>query len=520
MARHYPFTALNPAHWPSLLLIVGYPVWWLELFIFHLPGGHTTFLAFGIVAALVLSGIRCGSWRITAGRLFENAVGGLPRWFWMPAGILCVVIGLVAFRASLLPPHLLQEFDAINYHITIPRQHLIPGSFSVISWSPADLFLAPVSHALAPYWLVTEWPNKVPQFFFLAGLVAVAGRLIARAAVGPSGKGLLAAALVLGMHVVGIQAGTAMLDTGIAYLFFAAIDSYLDRRWVLAGIEFCFFFWSKPLMPVSMALVLSVTVFFLLLTKRPCRPRPAFIGTFLLSGLLVAGPFVWKSWTVSGTPVYPVTSCVLGGKGCTDVTRLSPLEGAACSWAAVRDAYGHGRSVRAFLTHWWLIAVPEKGVNNSFDYPLGLMYLILAGPFFLFFFNRPVSACHWLFPLAVFCVVFWMGWWEGSQQSRFLLVPLIGMAVVVGATTVKPSPVFLGVVLMALALTCLSVLRAHGPDLGRSAESVLRSQDRDLLVQASKVVPGETLIMNRPDVAFSPVRVQVRGARSLFSVEE
>ena len=55
----------------------------------------------------------------------------------------CAGLILAAFYASFYPPHLLPETDAINYHYTLPRQHLILNSFAHLPWSVADLFTLP-----------------------------------------------------------------------------------------------------------------------------------------------------------------------------------------------------------------------------------------------------------------------------------------------------------------------------------------------------------------------------------------
>ena len=92
------------------------------------------------------------------------------RGFVILAGLLSVLILVVGLYASLLPPHLMQESDALNYHYTIVRQHLILQSFKHIAWSHTDLFLLPINFALAPFWFESVLPNKLPQFLFFLGL--------------------------------------------------------------------------------------------------------------------------------------------------------------------------------------------------------------------------------------------------------------------------------------------------------------------------------------------------------------
>lgn len=517
-------TTLTPFHWPTLLLVIGYPVYWLELYFFRIQGGHTSLFASGLflllIGVLAFDYIRSGEARKVLAS-FITVFGVEPWWFVLCSVAGALVILFVAGHASLLPPHLPQEFDVINYHVTIPRQHLITGSFRHLSWSAADLFLAPLSHALSPYWLISQLPNKFPQFLFFLALPFVCARLACRFSGFSCVSGFLAGTFVTGMHAIGIQAGTAMLDIAITYLFFAAVDSYQQGNYAIAGIEFSFFIWSKPLMPVFFGIVMVVYLLAVLALRQfrglGTALKPVFWASFLLTGVLIAGPFLWRSWLVAGTPVYPLTVTAMTGN-CSTPVELSALDRTACRWVAMKDEYGHGRSWGDFLRHFWLISVPEKGVNNSFDYPVGFMYLLLLGPFLLFVFGRNglISSSWWL---ALFCVVYWGCWWFGSQQSRFLLIPLTGMAIVVAATFRSPGRSFRMAVILALGLTALSVVRAHQADWGRSAYDVLRPEDRNLLTRAREILPGMVLSVDRPDVAFAPVRVTVSSRESPFVVD-
>ncbi len=120
--------------------------------------------------------------------------------------------------------------------------------------------------------------------------------------------------------------------------------------------------------------------------------------------------------------------------------------------------------------------------------------------------------------LAVFVVVYWALWFFGSQQSRFLLIPLVGMFIFVAVELGKPSRIFLGCILLALSMTAASVVRAHRPDFGRSAYGVLRAEDRALLERARTVRAGEIVEVAAPDVAFAPFLVDVRSASNTFVI--
>jgi len=505
------------AHLPTLLLLIGYPVFWLELFLLRHPTGHTTWSAAAFFCVL--------SWLFVRRAPLSMRFPGLPKWFVAGAGLFAAVIVLTGLAASFLPPHLPQEYDVINYHLALPRQHLIAGSFAWLKWFPADLFLIPIDLALAPYWLATELPNKFPQFLFMVGLVVIAGRLVYRWSGRAMDAALLAGAAVLGLHSLGIQVGTAMLDIAVAYLFFAAIDSFLTGNMFLAAAEFVFFFWSKPLMPVFITLVIFVTLLVIITAQRfnssALRFRPEWNKTavyFLLLSVLIAGPFMAKSGVHAGTPFYPLTANVLRSGGCAPgaLGALSPLERNACQWLVIKDDYGHGRSLAAFVKHLWLVAVPENGVNNSFDYPLGLMYLLFLLPF-LFLFRNGLMGKEFS-ALAIFSLVFWGLWFLGAQQSRFLLIPVVGLFICVASAFQKPSRIFLACVLLALALTATSVLRAHRPDWGRGACEVLRAEDKALLEKAKTLKPGVAAEWPSPAIAFASFAVKMTSPSGVFVI--
>ncbi|MBF0485464.1 MAG: hypothetical protein HQL16_03005 [Candidatus Omnitrophica bacterium] len=460
---------------------------------------------------------------------------GIPSWFFYPAIFSSVVIIGCAFLASLLPPHLSQEFDIINYHITIPRQHLISGSFQYISWSPVDLFLLPVDFALSPYWLATNLPNKLPQFFFCLGVLGLAFCLGKRLSGGEHGAGVLSALAIMGSHNFGIQAGTGMLDIVLCYLFLAAVDSFIAGAWGLAAVEFAFFLWSKPLMPSFMVLACGILLllFFIInkvklfkiqwgfgsfLGKHESLRNFQFWGVLFLVSTLIAGPFLLKSYDKSGTPMYPLTRVFFTDR-CEkqEFSGMSELEKTSCAWKAMKNDYGEGQDLIAALRHFWMIAVPEKGVNNRFDYPVGLMFLLFLIPFLVFLIEAFTKKIFPIIP--VFCVIYWALWWWGAQQSRFLFVPLALIFVTTAAQMKKSSKVLMVCMILALVLTAFSVFRAHKSDFGKSSYDALRTQDKFLVDKAKTAKPGEVVELSYPDAAFAAFAVNVKNIDSPFVIK-
>ena len=140
------------AHLPTLLLAIGYPCFWLELYIFNGRDGVTSPLApilFGLSAVVILYDQRFQVFQVFQ----EWRQNFLNESFFvkvliLSGLILSGIILLCSAAASFYPPHLPQEADALNYHFTLPRQHLILGSFKHIEWFADDLFVLPLQFSL------------------------------------------------------------------------------------------------------------------------------------------------------------------------------------------------------------------------------------------------------------------------------------------------------------------------------------------------------------------------------------
>jgi hypothetical protein len=536
MASHRIFkTPISFSHLPTLMLVIGYPVFWLEMCVLSGRQGVTTPLAWVLFAAAALWLIvrTVKTFDPAARENFLQDFRAAPfseKIFRGTGALLAGGIVLCAFYAWLLPPHLGQEYDALNYHITLPRQHLILGSFRHIPWSSGDLFLLPLNFALAPYWLATPLPNKIPQFFFFIGLIAVSIRLVRLWTPSAWDASWLTVFAIVGSHGIGIQLGLAMLDLTICYLFLAALDSFLRGQWFWAAVEFTFLFWAKSFIPAQMAVIIF-GIWLLVQMLRPLgflnirwgmREEPVFfkkenrpfvtrrIAPMLLGlSLVIAGPFAVKSLYYSGTPLYPLKSGMIRLWG--DFEKEAALRRAAKAHMQSKDGYGRGRDGMAFLKHWWLIAVPDKGVNNAFDYPLGLIYLLFVGPFFMLalrlFLRKEVSL------LTFFIIIYWLTWWFGSQQTRFLYIPLILMYILTAPFFQKPSLILRGSLLLALLLNALSVVRAHQGDFFPSSkEMVLRKKDQELLKMNRQYLQegrADAVELDYHDVAFAQFPVMI-----------
>jgi len=346
-------------------------------------GGRTSVLA----SALFLSVM---SWILISERqlifqIFQNCKKSFSEfsifsklWFVIGFFLISIILGVVLV-ASLYPPHLLQESDSLVYHIAIPRQHLIMNSFQHLSWSTADLYLLPLDFALAPYWLVTELPNKFPQFLFSLGLIAVSANVLRYFCKGNFLAILMLIFAIWGTHGIAIQMGTAMLDIVMCYLLIAAFDSFISKRFFLSALEGAFFFWSKSFIPPQMILILVFLILVVFILKKlglqwslsfpPKGELKRFSISFLMLSLIIAGPFLVKSTYYAGTPLYPfgVDLIHIDNELNRDPIRWKSLNDNVQVALNAKDHYGFGRSPLAFVKFLLFFSVPTGSVNNEFD---------------------------------------------------------------------------------------------------------------------------------------------------------
>jgi len=503
-------------HWPTMMLLIGYIVFWVELYVIKLPFGHTSCLAW------LLSLIGLSIFAVFPRLKFPLPVrllGGIVLL------LMAVYLGIV-IEASSRPVHLIQEYDALNYHLSIPRQHLLVHHFKHLIWSSADLYLLPIDYALAPFCLVTKMPNKWPMLFFAFGLMAMVYHLVKDFAIDNMDKRAQWAMVgLLGYHVLMIQLGTAMLDVVIAYCFFACWHSLRHKYYGLAAIEAAFFLASKPFIFPPMILlllaVMGVARLFIhhykwqMMDQLPWNAQEHQRFLFLLIGVLgiVALPGMIKSLMYAGTPLFPFGVGILKPIINTDTVHWQNLVDNAKQCLQIKDSYGHGTGFMAFIQHWWLIAVPEHSVNNAYDYPVGLVYLLMWVPLI----GIVMGLMHYrkFFGIIVIMAGWWTIWWFTSQQTRFLLIPLIAMLIIVMARLPRINGLLKCLLTGALLIETISLIGAHRADWGRPDSAIIRPQDLHWMNIDLNKGP---YVVYEPDVAYAPVPVEVKG-KSVFIID-
>lgn len=382
---------------------------------------------------------------------------------------------------AIYPPHLGQEYDAVNYLMALPRQHLLSGTWGHLPWSVADLWPATSAWGFAPTWFLGDGINKVPQW-----LVSVSGfgLLVAwgRAAMGPGFRAWIPALILFGTQGVTIQLGTAMLDTTNLYLLIAFGYSLQQRIGWLAGLHLAIYVTSKSFHLGQVGILFFI---YLCLHGKQLFANwrgysnlfpPKFLpALFLFSCIFFARP-AYLSTMTTGTPLYPFFPCLVSSiPACQKEETRKPLLENANYFLSVRSLYGEGRGPIAFLKHLWTISVPTKKlrVNNAFDYPLGMGWLLFV---VLFFWSALFHRSEINKMLFLICLGTWLLWWMGSQQSRWLYATMLFGLMTAVPLLKSAQPKAIWALLFAINLSGYSALasmyRGYRQNFSASIEQV------------------------------------------------
>jgi hypothetical protein len=135
--------------------------------------------------------------------------------------------------------------------------------------------------------------------------------------------------------------------------------------------------------------------------------------------------------------------------------------------------------------------------------PLGLPILLLLVPFAWQCVKAIKSKKYPI--MNALAVVFWAAWWMGSQQSRWLFIPMALMFVSVPINErIADSKTLSMILLLSVSLTLLSMVRSNKMDIGLWGEDVLRPMDRDLVRAQSP------LVLDFKEAMYAPVPITVR----------
>ncbi len=459
---------LTLAYFPTLLWFLGFLEFHIQILFFG-PTQHATGVSvyLSLLCALFFAIKKYPNIRADFNKIRSEVISA-PIWFWLLLVITILIVLMGGFE-SRLPPHLIQERDAINYHMTIPYQHLLQGSLAHLKWSVADLWPMSIQFGLTPAWTMTRHFQKFPQYIFSVWSLWLAISL-GRRLYPHSYLGWIPALAVFTTHGVSMWFGNATLELVNFYFLLAFVHSFFISPWI-AALHLALFATAKVIniFFVGFSCVMITTFYFFtqkellyLFIKKNIR---IFLIAFVFA-LILLSRSMWVSLERVGTPVFPFAPCLFSSfPGCQGPLLKESLYAAELMVRA-RDGFGvatAGRNLTGFLTHLWKVSVPDWGsTTNEFVHPLGMawvLWVILAFAH-LWGWIKKKQALGFYFILAI---SFWGIWWLGSQQARWLIPTLFLGWLGTSHLQKKIHPLLLGILITASAsFSLISLVRAYG----------------------------------------------------------
>jgi hypothetical protein len=370
--------------------------------------GAVQFLAVGACLLALASAGRIPSFRLGRPAARE--------WPWA-----VITLGAVLYAGfCALAPEI--EFDALSYHLELPRRWLASGR--AVDDVNDYVTLYPLGWDLlfgAALTLDGPVAAKLLHWMALPACGAVAGLMVRVAA--PHASPWMAAAIFVTAPTVFWEATTAYNDLAVAFFVGVATSALLrahqtgDDRWLIAaGLQLGFACATKHLALVALASILPVLAWSRLRfptgggRRAPgVRAAAETLAVVTLLALLVPLPWYIRSWNAAGNPVFPDMFHVFGAE---------PPE----RWDALterglqqfKDHFGRPRTVANALTLPWDMTIHGTKYGGTLG-PLvlaGLPITILAAT------KRRTAAA--LLAGTVLYVAFWASPLS-SYQLRFLV---------------------------------------------------------------------------------------------------
>ncbi|MFN8491989.1 MAG: glycosyltransferase family 39 protein [Caldilineaceae bacterium] len=390
--------------------------------------------AWSLLAVGVTTGmIELINQRLLYGKAWVQARANLQISWFSSCLFLIIVIGLCypLWTDALAPPI---SWDEIAYHLSIPQIYLQQHSITYIPFIP-----------------YSNWPLEFEMLFTLSLLLSsvtlahllcwttliliciglyILGRHYVDGQVGS-----VAAAVFATTPMVGILAGTALIELPLTFYTFLAVYAWL--KWLETG-ERTSWMLSALFSGLAASIKMNAAVTPLLLGGLMAttsllrnRVRPWLIlKQFVLYGLIafaVVAPWYLKSWLYTGNPIWPFGQQWLGAR----------------DWDMLGSEYlfGYIRVINTPLTPWqwllnlWRVMIPS-GMFGPPRMTLGWLYLtllLLAIPMLLLLKSKEQQLPRWL---AMLALIFYTSWFLQTHQTRFLLpaTPILALlaAVAIG----------------------------------------------------------------------------------------
>jgi len=388
-------------------LLLGTGIGLLGLLIFLLGALHLLLPALlkAVVLVLALPGIAFGFSRVRKLKKIQPQN-------WAEAAL--VMVFSLALMLTLVHPTYF--YDALSYHLALPRQYLLRNSIAPIP-SISYSYFPEIAEMIYLAGLALSGPTTAQLsnlIFFIA--IVLLGRETLQLWFGPGQKPLATLSL-LSLPIFNHMSG--IISNDIVLAFFILAGAYLlsrddlpaGKRGLLFGLVLGLACATKLNAYLYMLLPQAAWFAYVLFS----RDRKQAVRGLLIAALAFAvacGPFWLRNFLSVGNPFYPALAGILGGPLSADQARAIFLDahGASLSAEIWRELFR--------LPHDFAYAPIAPGGNISGTYFFPLFGTALPAGLFLLLLKRPAEK---LVPILAYGFAFYLLWCFSFRLSRFAL---------------------------------------------------------------------------------------------------
>lgn len=435
----------------------------LGMFVFAvglMPGGLGLIvpLVGVVVAAGAVVGFRSGA--LTDFRFRAPTGAGLAV---LVAIVLLGLIGLI----GVLAPSTTLDWDTIAYHLAVPKLWLERGQIGLIQGMHQSNFPFTVE---CLFMLGLEWGGQAgAKAFSLAYLVfgsfAVFG--LARRWYGAT-AGWWSLLAFAGIPIVCWESGTGYIDVahglyatiGLCYAIENLAGAGAVSRWVMAGIGLGFAIGTKYTGLQVVGAFVAVALLYGFVGRNLMKTLNG-VAITVLAAVVVGGAWYVKTAVYTGNPVFPFFSSVLGGRD-WDEWRASVYKDEQKSFGVGTAPTDLGHAVLGLAYQPGRYTNPGQNVGAGF--PSGAVgfavLLVGVGAALSGGGDRKKRIVLGVVGLGL------LGWFVLSQQSRYLTVYMVPLAILAGGEVAKSrwGRVLAGAVALQAAMTAMVMARFQTMD--------------------------------------------------------
>jgi len=419
------------------------------------------------------------------GQLLAGIARGLRSFFTSRSTLGGAVVGIFLLLMialailGALAPSSQNDWDALSYHLAVPKIYLHAHGIAYIGW---------LSHSNFPFstemWYVMglafQGQAAAKLFHTLCAILTVLAMLAFGAAHWERRHGALAALVFLAAPAVAWEATSALNDLAAGLFTLLSLCAFINwwsrrgARWAVVAAVLCGFAVGVKMNALALSGFLVVASFYHVAATERTGPASALraAATFAVIALLVASPWYIKSYVWTSNPVYPFFYHLFDGKYWTaEAARL---------YRAEQLGFGMGRSPLALLLAPWNLTMHGHRFSNFPNQPLAyvsvapLLLALLPGLLLLGKLDRRVKF------LLIYSLVAFIAWFYLSQHMRYLIPALPGLALCAGfagSEVLRRAGKELRVgAIAALALTCLVSLGIFAILVGVSAPAAVGAE--------------------------------------------